>query len=330
MRPKAASTRWPSVVACFCFALGLLVAGCDKSPGAGVTAPASTTASARENTVVARIGTRTITLGELEQRLASQKEYVRMRFGTPERMKVFLEKLVRLEVLAAEAERRGLDKNPEVVRRVKQALVDELVGELNATLVKFSDITDADVAARYERDRAQHQRPAQVRIAQIVVASEARAKELLQELKKAPRAERLFAKFVQLHSIDMATKARTGDLGYLDPNDAKLAEPLRKVGASLTKLWQLSDPVKVGERYHLLMCTGKRPALNRPLALVRDRIRNQLFHERRYEAVKAFADGLRKKAKVQIDEASLAKVRVSPPRPKLVLPPSQRSATGGK
>src|SRR4051812_48706102 len=55
-----------------------------------------------------------ITSDEFKARLDEQSPFIRARYTTVERKKEFLENLVRQEVLAAEAERQGLDKDPDV------------------------------------------------------------------------------------------------------------------------------------------------------------------------------------------------------------------------
>ena len=56
---------------------------------------------------LARIDDVTITLGELQERINRQSPYIRARYTSLEQKKEFLDSLIRLEVLAKEAARRG-------------------------------------------------------------------------------------------------------------------------------------------------------------------------------------------------------------------------------
>ena len=59
---------------------------------------------------LAKIDDVTITLGELQERINRQSPYIRARYTSLEQKKEFLDSLVRFEVLAKEAARRGLDQ----------------------------------------------------------------------------------------------------------------------------------------------------------------------------------------------------------------------------
>ena len=60
-------------------------------------------------------------------RMAEQSEQVRARYATPEKRREFLDSLIRFEVLAAEARRQGLERDPEVARTLEKVMVQRLV-----------------------------------------------------------------------------------------------------------------------------------------------------------------------------------------------------------
>ncbi|MBW2735259.1 MAG: peptidyl-prolyl cis-trans isomerase [Deltaproteobacteria bacterium] len=285
-------------------------AGCSSS-GDTTKAPGKKKVSSdvRRATVVARMDKREITIGELEDYLQSQNQYVRMRFSSPERKKVFLEKMVRLEVLVAEAKKRGLESHPDVQRRVKQALVDRLLKDLNRDLVKFSDITVAAIKARYDKNISKYNAPAKVRAVQIVLKTEAEAQKLIPQLKKI-RGMRELAPLVAKHSVDAETKKKGGDLGFFAQDDKALPPEVVAAAFAIPKVTGVAGPLKVSGGFALLVKVATQPARNRPLAAVRDEIKNLLFKELRFKAVKGYADKLKEKAKVEIFAKEISKVRV--------------------
>ena len=100
--------------------------------------------------VVAKIGKWSITVGEFSDLLRAQSAYLSASYDGPTGRKAFLDKIVRFEVLAAEAERRGIDKRPNMVRVREQAMVDAMMQDLfEAHGVKLSDVTDAEIASYY-------------------------------------------------------------------------------------------------------------------------------------------------------------------------------------
>ena len=80
--------------------LAVAAAGCSKkteepAPVAAAEWPKNGLTEAQANEVLAKVGDRTITVGEFADRLASQSPYLRARFESPERRKEFLDNLVR-------------------------------------------------------------------------------------------------------------------------------------------------------------------------------------------------------------------------------------------
>ena len=135
--------------------LVLLALGCDNKSTKG--AAASTSASAQQPAgitpelaarVVAKVGNHEITLGEYAATLQRMDPFERLRYQSPDRRKQLLDELIDLELLAEEARRRGLDKQPESQERVRQMLRDELLSEVRASVPVPGDISEAD-ARRY-------------------------------------------------------------------------------------------------------------------------------------------------------------------------------------
>ena len=106
---------------CGLVGLGLLLAACP--PAGKGKAPASSSAGTGtssetkkndpdRNLALATLAGGKITVGQLEDELNRQNPYIRMRFTSVERKREFLKNMVRFEVLAREARRKGLQNDP--------------------------------------------------------------------------------------------------------------------------------------------------------------------------------------------------------------------------
>ncbi len=284
-----------------------------------------------QDLVVATVGKTKITVGDLSNEINRQNPYLRMRISSDDRKKDFLKKMIRFEVLAAEARRKNFDEDPEVIRRAKRAMIDQLMADLSQNLVKMADITDQEIEAFYKANHEKYHKPPMVRVSQVVLGSLAEAKRVRALAKKKPTDARYFVELVRQHSLDEASKARGGDLGFLSSKSvsapSKSAPPPSKNAPAPKKsvptppevvaaafkivgMWQLSEPFQVGERYVVLMKTGARDAVNRPLEAVRARIKNRLFNEKRITATENFIQALQTKAQVVIKEENLSKVKI--------------------
>ena len=260
--------------------------------------------------VVARVGNTTITVGQLEDAINEQDPFVRRRYTSLEQRKKLLKHLVQFEVLAAEARRRKLENDPEVVRRVKRAMINGMMAKMQRELVKLEDITDADIKARYQQEIALYRQPAMVRVSQIVLKERAQAERMMGLLKKKPKDTRYFAELVGLHSEDMASRSQQGDLDFFAKDDKKIPTEVRQAAFGIEQMWGLAGPVKVGDRYVVLMKTGEREPFDRTLDQERTSIRNKLYNERRRKALDDFVANLEAKAKVEVVDKNLSKVKL--------------------
>ena len=289
-----------------------VVAGCpgERTPAAGSGAGTAEKKSADREVVVATIGDTKLTAGMISDELNKQNPYMRMRFSSPERMKEFVKNLVRFEVLAKEATQQGMEQDPEVIRRVKRTMIDRLMEKMHGSLVKIEDITDKDIEAFYNSNRQLYHQPAKARASWIVVATEAEAKKLLAQAKKKPTDVKFFGELAQQNSTDDATKGRGGDLDFFTRDEARVPKPVSEAVFAAKGNWQYVGPIKIEKGWAIAMKTGEVDESSRPLAVERDRIKNRLYNERRVKALEKYVDDLEKKAKVEINDANLAKVKI--------------------
>lgn len=89
-----------------------------------------------------------VTASEFTARLEEQPPFVRAGYATLERKKELLDSMVRFEVLAREAERLGLDRDPEVVQAQQKVMVQKLVQSRLQTSGPV--ITEAELVRYYE------------------------------------------------------------------------------------------------------------------------------------------------------------------------------------
>jgi peptidyl-prolyl cis-trans isomerase C len=264
------------------------------------------------NTPLAKIDDVTITLGEFQERINRQSPYIRARYTSLEQKKEFLDSLVRFEVLAKEAYRRGLDKDPEVVRTMKQVMIQKLMRDEFDAKVTADTVADADMKAYYDANLDEYVKPEEVRVSAIIVKNKAQADRVLLEAKgDAGKTNKGFRDLVMKYSQDEETKLRGGDLRYLELANKDVPAPVVKAAFGLVNTGDVSGVVDAGNgQFYILKQTGRRKQMTKGFEDAKPQIRNKLFREKRLKAQQDFIDGLRTKAKVEINEANLAKVRV--------------------
>jgi hypothetical protein len=108
---------------------------------------------AQNGDVVARIGDRVITLQDLEERLKMLPDSVRQRLASGDNLKIFLHNLVTKELLALEAARQGLDKDPRVRARIEEVRRDVLTNAFTGKILSDLKVTEEEMAAYYAANR---------------------------------------------------------------------------------------------------------------------------------------------------------------------------------
>ena len=268
---------------------------------------------AQANEVLAKVGDRTITVGDFADRLASQSPYLRARFESPKRRKEFLDNLVRFELLVYEAKRLGYGDEPEIVRARRNAMIQQMVKKEVDEPLEGLEITDEEVQAVYDANPLEFDRPGQVRASDIFIEERARANELLVRAKKTDLAG--FRKLAREESEAEKTKTNGGDLHFFEATGEgeppaairEAAFSLKTVGAVYPKL------IENGTGFHIIMLTGKRPALKRTYEQAKRAIRHKLTRERKDAAMEALTKRLREEVEVQVDYAALESIKVANP-----------------
>jgi len=267
--------------------------------------------------VVATVGARTITVGEVTEQINRLSPYIRRRWAAPEKRKEFLQKLIRVELLSQEAERLGLGDDPEVQRTVKQVMIRLLVKNDLEKEVLPTAIDEKVLLAEYEKEKDKYQRAAQIRASHIVVKTEAEAVKLIEEAKANMADRKFFREKAKEVSIDAETKGRGGDLGYFSmPKDRRDDEPVvdEAVASAAWKLETVGDvagtPVKTKLGFHVIKLTNKKPEMNRTFESVKRLIENRLLRDARRDGMDKFVEDLRAKAKIEIFEENLAKLEI--------------------
>lgn len=303
-----------------CFAL--LVGGCHKKaddtqtpektsqPGAP-NQPAQQSAEELK-TILAKIDDVTITLAEFQERINRQSPYIRARYTSLEQKKEFLDSLVRFEVLAKEAYRRGLDKDPEVVRTMKQVMIQKLMRDQFDSKVTADTVPDAEMKAYYDANLAEYVKPEEVRVSAIIVKNKAQADRIAIEARgDAGKTNKGFRDLVMKYSADEETKLRGGDLRYMDAATKDVPANVVKAAFTLYNTGDVSTAVDAGNgTFYVLKQTGRRKSVTKTFEDAKAQIRNKLFRDKRLQAQKDFVDGLRAKSKIEINEPNLAKVRI--------------------
>lgn len=269
---------------------------------------------------VATIGDRVITAGDFADHLAEQSPYLRARYENIERRRELLENMVRFELFAIEAERKGYLERPEIRRVENSLLIEALLDEEVDRKIQALSFAEEDLRAYYEENLSDYKQPEQVRASHILLSNERSARALLSELIEHGEEDiERFREAASERSLDEATKARYGDLRFFSRPEERvdgeeaLPEALVRAAFEIKEIGGLyPEPVKTDAGFHLIKLTAKRPALQRSFDEVRAIIEARFRRERRREAIRELVARLEEKAAIEIDVALLERLAQEP------------------
>jgi peptidyl-prolyl cis-trans isomerase C len=269
-----------------------------------------------------------ITTDEFKARLDEQSPFIRARYTTLERKKEFLDNLIRQEVLAAEAERQGLDKDPDVRNTLRKIMVQKLVQKRFAPdPTGASDVPEAELTKYYEDHKGDYMRPRKVRVHAIVFNAApgtpdrakkvALAKKTLQKVKADEKKNAMaFAQAVAELSEDLPSKQLAGDLQFKSEEELEKAYSKQVAAAAFAlKPGELSNVVEAPTGVFVLKFTGEQPELNRTFDQVKPQIAAKLSREKKTKEFDEWMKQLRENAKVSVDDKALESVEVAAGQP---------------
>ena len=206
----------------------------------------------------------------------------------PERHQAVKEELVNREILAQAAQKRGLDKSPDVAAQMDMARQAVLVRALFESEVKASPITDDMLKAQYEQFKAS-MGTNEYKVRHILVEKEDEAKAIIAELNRGGD----FAKIAKEKSKDPGSKDSGGDLDW-GPS-ARYVKPFADAVQATPKGQMTPQPVKTDFGYHIIKVDDVRP-LKVPTF---DEVKEQFRQRAQQQQIQKLVMDLRSKAKIE-------------------------------
>jgi peptidyl-prolyl cis-trans isomerase C len=197
-------------------------------------------------------------------------------------------------MLAHKAHDAGLDRDPIIAARMRQASEAMLADAYLASLqdkVKYPNL-EARAKEIYLSNLDSYRVGENVFVQHILITTQGRTKEMAAELARKVHAEVLsgkedFLSYAQRYSEDESKKNNKGELGWMAPSS--FAAPMTAV-INKMKPGDISAPVEVGNGFqHIVKITDRRPERVRKFEEVREGLiageKQRLFEEAKANAV---------------------------------------------
>jgi peptidyl-prolyl cis-trans isomerase C len=207
---------------------------------------------------------------------------------SPDLRKAVREELISRELMAQEAVRRGLDKNPEAVSRLDLARVNIMVQLYLQEIVRATPVTDDVLKKEYERIKAEIG-GREYKARHILVDKEEEAKDILALLKKGSNFEKVAAE----RSKDTGSKGGGGDLDWGPPS--RYVKPFADALVKLKKGQTTDAPVQSPFGWHIIRLDDTRDTKFPTFDEVKPNLQQQMQRQAQEKALEA----LRAKAKIE-------------------------------
>lgn len=317
--------------------LALCCSACDRESKPAEPAPTDTVTARgdlseeRARTVLAKVGDRSITLGDYVSALERMDTFDRLRYQTPERRKLLLDEMIEVELLAREAERQGLDKSPETEAYLSQLMREELLRQLRDRQPRPEQIPEGEVRAHYDAHLADFADPERRRVAVIALPTTQAAREVLELVKSGD--PRRWGEVARERSLlpsvpkgtpegarpplelegDLGLTAQAGEARGQNPDiPAEVRDAVFRIEAPGGIF---GEPVAAGGRHYVVRLVSMSPARTRTFEEAETVIRVKLAEERVKRAEAELVRELQKQYPIRIDEAAISRLSLPPPGP---------------
>jgi peptidyl-prolyl cis-trans isomerase C len=171
---------------------------------------------------------------------------------TPELRNAIRDELTTRELLVREAKKKGLDKNTDIKNQIDLAAQTVLVRAYVSDWVKANPVPDAALRKEYDTIKSQ-MGDKEYKVRHILVEKEDEAKEVIVELQKGGKFEKLAER-----SKDSGSKANGGDLDWNAPGN--FVKPFSDAMVKLPKGKFTAQPVQTQFGWHVIEVTDVREA----------------------------------------------------------------------
>jgi len=206
---------------------------------------------------------------------------------TPEQRQQALDYLIRTEVVAQEAKKEGIDKEPATAFLVQLSDLNVLQQAVSDRYLKDKKPTEQEVRAEYETQVSLLPH-SEYHVQHILVATEAFARKLIGELEKGAN----FGDLAKRESMD-PSKTTGGDIGWLTPD--RMLKPFADAMVGLKKGEYTHKPIQTQYGWHVIRVDDIRDVTQPTFDQVHQRL-DQVVQAKKF---KAYSDGLIKDAKIE-------------------------------
>jgi peptidyl-prolyl cis-trans isomerase C len=181
-----------------------------------------------------------------------------------------MDKLITNEVIDQEAQKVGIDKQPEFLAKQELALHELRINAYIEDFIKKNPIDDKALQAEYEKQKSEF-KGKEYKASHILVKTEDEAMDIIQQLAKGLD----FANIAKSKSTDSGSKESGGDLGWFSPEG--MVKPFGDALVKLEKGNYTPTPIQTEFGWHIIRLEDARDTQPPSFDSVKDSLRKTLL-----------------------------------------------------
>lgn len=219
---------------------------------------------------------------EIQEDLDRAPPEAKLEMGKPGALKTTVSNVFVRRVLASEAMRSHVAKNPLVIAAIEKAkeriLSDAMLESIDQKNQPSLDSIEAFARTMYNANQSKYGFAEQVKASHILIRTgEPEAKQKMQDILKQIKEGADFETIAKTRSQDPGTAIKGGDLGYF--GRGRMIEQFEKVVFALHTPGELSDVFESPFGFHIIKLTDKKPAGIKPFSEVKDQMMKEAQNE---------------------------------------------------
>ncbi|MGO9514152.1 MAG: peptidylprolyl isomerase [Steroidobacteraceae bacterium] len=207
---------------------------------------------------------------------------------TPDQKNQVLDELISIQLLSAQADKEGLDKNPDTEAQLEVLRMRVLADAASQKYLKSLQPTDAELHAEYDSAIASMDKT-EYHARHILVSSQDQGEQVIKKLKGGAKFEDL----AKSQSIDTGSKTNGGDLGWF--TTSHMVKPFADAVTGLKKGEVTPSPVQTQYGWHVIQLEDTRDATPPPFDQVKSQLTNAVIRKK----LQAYVADLKKNAQIE-------------------------------
>lgn len=243
------------------------------------------------NKVLATVNGKEITEDIVMKFLNDLGPQTAMQFQSPEGIKKVVEELINQEMLYLDAKENNLEEEEEFKDQLEIFQEGLLKQYAVNKIIKDVETNDDELKKFFEENKEHYKTEASITSSHILVETEEKAKEILEEIKNGKSFEDAAKEYSTCPSKDQGGNLGESTRGNMVPEFEDVAFDM-EVGT-------ISEPVKTEFGYHIIKLADKKEDGNSSFEEVKDQVQTQVLGRKQQEAYLEKTNSLREKYQVE-------------------------------